>query len=134
MITKNYTTDSPFGKDEIGIIKIKFSGEHYLPKKYVRLVFGWKGDQVCDSLECSSTEGIFTSLAFQQSYYFDEGNKISVIYFLSCDVDKERFEDLSWLEKKILAAKKLVKVFEKGELHPRDLKPEVAKYINELDL
>ena len=107
MIIRNYTTESPFGKDEIGIIKIEFSREHYLPKSKVREVFGWNDEsQVCDIFEKYSRQGLFVSIADQQAYYVDLGNKKSVISLLSCDVNQQRFKDLSWLEEKILATKK----------------------------
>ena len=84
----------------------EFSGKHYLPKEKVREVFGWGEDTVCDLAKNSHTFGYFVTLANQEAFYHDQcflWIKKSIIEFPPSHVNLERFQNLSWLEKKILA-------------------------------
>ena len=93
-------------------IEIEFSGEHYLPKRKVREVFGWDEDTVCDLAKNSPLYGKFVRLSGETAIYHDQSflffwERKSVIKFYLSQVNLKKFDDLSWLEKKILAVKKL---------------------------
>ena len=92
-------------------IEIEFSGEHYLPKRKVREVFGWDEDTVYDSAEnslLSELYGHFVRLSGEIAIYHDQSflwKRKSVIKFYLSQVNLKKFDDLSWLEKRILATK-----------------------------